>query len=56
MSKEQFEREVRYGAAMALAREMLEKGTISDRDIRKINTLFLRKYRPVIGSLQACNS
>ena len=55
MNKEQFERESRYGAAMALAREMLNKGLISDKDYCKIDTIFKRKYRPIIGALQTEN-
>ena len=55
MTKEQFEREARYGAAMALAHEMLKKGIISEREYRKIDIIFQRKYRPVIGALQADN-
>lgn len=53
MTKEQFERETRYGAAMALAREMLKEGIISEKEYRKIDTIFQRKYRPIIGALQA---
>lgn len=52
MTQEQFEREKNYGASMAVARAMLSKGLISDRDYRKIDTIFRKKYRPVIGALQ----
>jgi len=53
MTKEQFDRETRFGAAMAAARAMLSKGILTDKDYRKIDTILRRKYRPVIGSLQA---
>ena len=53
MTKEQFNREIRYGAAMSAARAMLSKGIIRDRDYRKIDTILRRKYLPIIGSLQA---
>jgi hypothetical protein len=52
VTTEQFEREKNYGASMAVARAMLSKGLINDRDYRKIDTIFKKKYRPVIGILQ----
>lgn len=52
MMPEQFEREKNYGASMAVARTMLSKGLISERDYRKIDTIFRKKYRPIIGALQ----
>jgi len=52
MTKEQFERETNYGAAMAIALSMLTKGLISERDYRKIDTMFKKKYQPIIGVLQ----
>ena len=53
MTKEQFDREKNYGAAMAVARSMLSKGLISEKDYRKIDTIYSRKYRPIIGALPA---
>lgn len=53
MTKEQFEREKNYGASMAVARAMLSKGLISEKEYRKIDTIFKQKYRPVIGTLNA---
>jgi len=53
MTKEQFEREISYGKAMALARSLLTKGLITDKDYRKIDTKFKKKYRPIIGGLSA---
>jgi uncharacterized membrane protein len=55
VTKEQFERQKNYGASMAVARAMLSKGLISDKEYRKIDTIFKRKYRPVIGALNAKN-
>ena len=49
MTKEQFDREKRYGAAMALARAMLNKGIITEEEYRRIDTMFTEKYRPLIG-------
>ena len=53
MTKLQFNREVSYGAAMAIARSLLTKGLINDKDYRKIDTKFKKKYRPIIGNLLA---
>lgn len=53
MDKEQIDREKRYGAAMAVARVMLSKRLISKEEYGKIDTIFLRKYRPIIGAIQA---
>ena len=55
MTKEQFEREKNYGASMAVARVMLSKGLINDKEYCKIDTIFRRKYRPIIGDLRAKN-
>ena len=53
MTREQFEREKNYGALMAVARAMLSKGLINDKEYCKIDTIFRQKYRPIIGTLQA---
>ena len=50
MTKEQFDREKNYGAAMAVARAMLSKGIINEDDYRRIEVAFANKYRPLIGS------
>ena len=55
MTNEQFGREKNYGAAMAVARAMLSKGLISEKDYRKIDTIYKAKYRPVIGALPTKN-
>ena len=52
MTKAQFNRESHYGTSMAVARAMLTKGLITDKDFRKIDTMFRQKYRPIIGGLQ----
>ena len=52
MTKEQFDREKNYGASMAVARSMLSSGIINDKDYRKIDTIFKKKYRPLIGAQQ----
>jgi uncharacterized membrane protein len=49
VSKEQFDREKCYGAAMAVARAMLSKGIITEDDYKRIDTIFIEKYQPLIG-------
>ena len=51
VTKEQFDRERRYGAAMAVARAMLSKGIITEDDYKKVEVAFTEKYRPLIGPL-----
>lgn len=51
MTKEQFDREKHYGAAMALAQGMLSEGIITEDDYLKIDTMFTEKYRPLIGTI-----
>ena len=56
MTKEQFEREKNYGAGVAIARSMFSKGLITEKDYRKIDTIFRKKYRPLIGALFTKNA
>lgn len=56
MSNEQFDREQRYQAAMAVARRMLEQEVISPKDYAKIQTEFIAKYCPVFAGLYAHES
>ena len=53
MTKEQFEREKNYGASMAVARTMLSKGIITEKEYCAIDTIFKKKYLPIIGALCA---
>ena len=53
VTKEQFDREKNYGAAMAVARMLLSKRLISEREYCKIDTIMRRKYKPIIGVLSA---
>jgi hypothetical protein len=59
MNKEDFEREVNYESRMALARTMLRNGFITKEEYCEIDTIFLDKFRPLLGSLRAgftCNA
>lgn len=51
MSKEDFRNEKLYQTTMHLARKMLEEGIISEEEYRRIDTIFLEKYKPVFGTL-----
>lgn len=51
VSKEQLTNEKLYQATMSMVRRMLEKGLISEEEYRQIDTMFLKKYRPVFGTL-----
>ena len=52
MNRQQFQREKEYGAALAIAKAMLNKSLITANDYRRLRAALMRKYRPVIGSLQ----
>lgn len=49
MTAEQFEREKKYQAAVAVARSMLEKGVIDELDFLRIEEKMREKFRPVLG-------
>ncbi len=53
MNLEQFQREKDYGAALAIAGKLLKQNQITKAEHRKIKAALIRKYRPVICSLQA---
>lgn len=49
MRADQFEREKKYQAALAVARSMLEKGVIDEADFLRIEDRLRDKFRPVLG-------
>lgn len=49
MTKEQFEREKKYQAALAVARSMLRQGVINEADLRRIEARLKEKFKPVLG-------
>lgn len=49
MTKEQFEREKKYQAALAVARSMLRQGVIDDADLQRIEARLKDKFKPVLG-------
>ena len=49
MTKEQFDREKKYQAALAVARAMLKQGVIDEADLLRIEAKLVAKFRPVLG-------
>lgn len=49
MTKEQFDREKKYQAALAVARKMLEKEIINEDDFLRIEAKLKEKFRPILG-------
>ena len=51
MTNEQFEAEKAYAVRMSIMRTMLKQGLITKSEYGKIDTKFLKKYKPIFGSL-----
>lgn len=49
MTKEQFDREKKYQAALAVARNMLSKEIIDEADFLRIEAKLREKFRPILG-------
>ena len=47
MTSDQFEREMRYQAMMAISQQMLNEGILSADDFEKIDGYLREKYRPI---------
>lgn len=47
MNKDQFDREVRYGTAIVIWKEMLKAGIIDKQDFNRIDKLYIKRYRPL---------
>lgn len=52
MTKEQFDREKKYQAALAIARAMLQQGIIEEADFNKTEAILRDKFSPFIGTFQ----
>ncbi|WP_040197168.1 SHOCT domain-containing protein [Candidatus Soleaferrea massiliensis] len=52
MTAEQFDREKNYGAAISLAKTLLFKGLITEKEYDKIDKILIGKYRPIISGLR----
>ena len=51
MSQEEGKREIVFQMTMSAARQMLEKGLISEDDYKQFDTKMQQKYRPIFGTL-----
>ena len=51
MTQVQFKREKNYRVSLAIAKAMLTKKLITEKEYRKIDTMLIAKYNPVIGGL-----
>ena len=51
MTKEQLKSEAMYQATMHIAMKMVDEGIINDSDYRKVEDIFVEKYKPLIGKL-----
>jgi len=52
MTHEQFDHEKNYRTSLAIAKMMLTKGIINEKDYHKIDTILLEKYQPLLGGLR----
>ncbi len=53
MSEGEFRAELRYRMSLSVARSMLEEGTITEEKYREIDTILIKKHRPILGTLLA---
>lgn len=56
MTQEQMRDDIRYQAALSVAKTMLENGLITEKEYAEIDTKLLQKYRPYLGSLFSENA
>ena len=56
MNKEKCEAERHYQAILSAAKSMLKSGIITRKEYDEIDTILLRKYRPVFGTLFSDNA
>ena len=53
MTEEQFWNEKMYHATMSIAKTLLERGDMTAEEYGQIDTIFRKKYRPILVSLRA---
>ena len=51
MTNEQFEREKNYRTALSITKGLLNRGIITEKDYRRIDTMLTKKFRPLLGSI-----
>lgn len=52
MTHKQFEHGKNYRTSFAIAKMMLAKGIINEKDYQKIDTILLEKHQPLLGDLR----
>ena len=53
MTKEEFHNEKMYQATMGMVRRMRSEGLISQEEYERVERIFLKKYKPLIGTVYA---
>ena len=56
LTKEQFERELNYRAALSIAKQMREDGLVTPKEFVQIDTFLRRKFSPVWDGLYHNNA
>lgn len=56
MNKADFNREINYQIIMFYVKQLKSDGTITDEEYKRIDTIMLKKYSPVLGTLLSGNS
>ena len=51
MTGEQLQREIKYRAAMSLAKELLRSGEITEDDYRAVDVRMIRIFEPILKGL-----
>jgi len=51
MTEEQYEREKNYKTSRAIVKAMLDKGLVTEKEYKKIDTKLVGRYRPLFGSI-----
>ena len=52
MNKDDFRRERLYQSTIAIVKKMQKNGLITEDELCQIDTMFLEKYRPLLGGLK----
>ena len=53
MSEKEFRAELRYRMSLSVERSLLEEGAITEDEYSEIDTILLKKHRPILGTLLA---
>jgi len=53
VSEKEFRAALRYRTSLSVARAMLEEGAITQEEYSEIDTILLKKHRPILGTLLA---